>query len=301
MSGAAATARGNGVALALAAYTLWGLLPVYWKLLQAVPATEVLAHRVAWSVPFCALLAVAFGARGALRRLTGNVRELGVLALSAALIALNWGIYIWAVQAGRILEASLGYFLMPLLNVAAGRVLFGERLRPWQWLAVALAGAGVGNELLRLGVVPWVGLGLALTFVAYGVLRKRTLLDAANGLLVETALLAPAAVVYLLWLARGPGASFGNAGLPTDLLLILTGVVTALPLALHVAATRRLPLKDVGVLFYLTPSLSFLLGVYVYREPFGVVQLLSFACIWLALAVYTLEGRWQARAAGVSG
>lgn len=285
--------RARGLAYALAAYLAWGLLPVYFKALRAVPAVEVLAHRVVWSL---LLLAGLLAARGGVAAFRAPFRRdrLPLLALTTALISTNWLTYIWAVQAGRVLEASLGYFMNPLVNVLLGVAFLGERLSPRQRLAVLLAGAGVAVLVLRAGTFPWISLVLALSFALYGLLRKRAGVDAVGGLLGETALLAPLALGYLAWRAGAGTAAFG-AGARLSSLLAAAGVITALPLVWFTLGLHRLRLSTIGLVQYVAPSCQFLLAVLLYREPFGGAQAVAFGCIWGSLALYSWEALAYAR------
>lgn len=280
------SAQRTGIAAALAAYGIWGLVPIFFKQLGAVPALEIIAHRVLWSLLLVgALLAI----RGALRPVwqhARNPRTLAHAALAAALVMSNWFVFVWAVNAGRILETSLGYFITPLVTIVLGVVVLGERLRRRQWLAVVLAVIGVALEGARIGGLPWVALALAATFGSYGLLRKQLPVDAAGGLFLETACAAPLALLYLLWL--GPAGSFGMQPL-TDVLLIASGAVTAVPLLLFAVGARRLPLATMGFLQYVAPSLSFLVAILFYAEPMNAMRLLAFAVIWAGLALFSAD------------
>ena len=284
---AASDARARGFASALAAYVAWGLFPVYFKALAPVPPLHVLAHRIVWSLAFMGLLVTGQrrwrDVRAALRP-----RQLPAYAATTLLISANWLLFIWAVNAGRVLEASLGYFVNPLVNVLLGRFALGERLRPWQVAAVVLAAAGVLALVLRLGTVPWVSLALALTFGLYGLVRKKAGIDAVVGLLVETALLAPVALAGLTLLGIRGGAVFGPGG-RTAALLVGVGVVTAVPLVWFGAGMRSLRLSTMGLIQYVTPTSQFLLAVALYREPFTAAHAVAFGCIWTSLAMYTYD------------
>lgn len=284
-----------GAGLAAAAYALWGLFPVYFKAVAGVPAVEVLAHRVVWSVVVLAALIAVVGGWAKVRRILASRRVLATLTASALLLSLNWGVFIWAVAKGRVLECSLGYFINPLVSVVLAIVVLGERLRALQWLAVGLAALGVAHQVVRVGGVPWVALTLALSFGLYGLIRKLAPADALTGLFVETASLTPVALVYLLWLAANGEGAFGHAGLVVDGLLILAGPVTALPLLLFVAGARRIELVTAGLLQYIAPTGHFLLAVLAYGEPFTTTHLITFAAIWLALALYTASVLGQHR------
>lgn len=283
-----------GFAFALGAFTIWGLFPVYWKLLGHVDTLEILAHRVSWSVPFIAVVILARRHGAVVLEVLRRPRELALLAATAALISINWGIYIWAVAEERVVEASMGYFLTPLINVVFGLAMFRERLAGAQWLAVAIAACGVGALIFVHGTLPWVALALGMSFAAYGALRKKARSDSITGLLIETLLVSPLAWGYLL---LTPGGAFGTVSLSTNLLLIGAGAVTATPLLLFVAAARRLHYSTVGLVFYLTPSMQFVLGVFVYGEPLRSAELFAFACIWTALALFASHGFVTARRA----
>jgi chloramphenicol-sensitive protein RarD len=278
-----------GALAAAGAFGLWGLTPLYFKALEAVPALEIIAHRVLWSVPLLALMLNFGGGWGRLAALRRSPRLIATLALTMLLVTGNWLVYVWAVNAGRVLESSLGYFIVPLVSVALGALVLGERLSWPQRLAVALALAGVVNQVLQLGALPWVSLTLALTFGLYGLLRKRLPLDSVSALMVEVLLATPAAAIYLGWLAQRGETGFGRFGTGVDLLLAAAGVVTVVPLLLFTIGARRLTLSTLGFLQYLAPSLMFLLGVFLYGEPFTASQLLTFGLIWLGLALYSAD------------
>jgi chloramphenicol-sensitive protein RarD len=270
---------------------LWGLSPIYWRLLRHVDSRSLVAHRVVWSA---ATLVLALSARRmwpAVRDCLRDRRSLLTLCGSACLIAGNWGIFVWAVNHDRVLAASLGYYLTPLLNVLFGLLLFRERLTRLQWVALALAIVGVANQVRLVGGLPWVSLGVGASFAAYAALRKLVRTETTVGLFVETLILSPAAVLFLL-AAPGLGAASGfSAGRPTALLVLASGPVTVAPLILYVTATRRLPMTLVGLTFYTTPTLYFLTGVFLYREPMTPGHLVTFAFIWTGLAVYSLTLR----------
>ncbi|HET8539093.1 MAG TPA: EamA family transporter RarD [Anaeromyxobacter sp.] len=283
--------RARGVAYAVTTYLAWGLLPLYFKALRAVPAVEVLAHRVVWSL---LLLAAVVGARAGARGLAAPFRRVGPLAATTALIATNWLVYIWAVQSGRVLEASLGYFVNPLVNVLLGVAFLDEALSRRQRAAVALAGAGVAVLVVRAGTIPWISLVLAATFGLYGLLRKRAAIDPIGGLLAETALLAPPAIALLAWRAAAGAGAFGT-GAGTSLLLAAAGPITALPLVGFGLAVHRLRLSTMGLVQYLAPTGQFLLAVLLYREPFGPAHAAAFGLIWAALALYTTDAIARSR------
>lgn len=280
-----------GILMAAGAYISWGLLPVYWKLLGHVPTAQLLSHRIAWSF---VTLAVFLGLIGRLRplcgRLSPEVRRCYVLA--SLLIGVNWFIYVWSVNAGYIVEASLGYFITPLLSVLLGVFFLRERLRGLQWAPLALAAAGVVYLAFDYGRLPWIALVLASTFSLYGLVKKRAPLPAFEGLTLETALLLPPALAWLAWSEFDGKGVFLHAGTISDLLLIGAGAVTTAPLALFAAAAQRIPLSMIGILQYIAPTIQFLLGVFMYHEPFTRTQLAGFSMVWAAVALFLLE-RWR--------
>jgi chloramphenicol-sensitive protein RarD len=278
----------QGLFAAAGAYFLWGLFPIYWKLIDHVPALQIMSHRIVW----CALLVFTWLAlregMGWLRVLPASVWKM--LTGSALLIAGNWWLYIWAVNSGHIVETSLGYFINPLVSVLLGVVVLRERLNPRQWLAVAVAAAGVAWLTWQGGRLPWIALTLAVSFGGYGVLRKLAPVPAIQGLAVESGLLFLPALGVLLWVqAHGDGV-FLHVSTRTDVLLVLAGFITALPLVLFAYGARRIPLTMVGILQYLAPSLQLLVGVLMFGEPFSATQAIGFACIWAALAIYAIDG-----------
>jgi chloramphenicol-sensitive protein RarD len=274
-----------GVLFGLSAYGLWGVLPVYFKFLGGVPALDVVAHRVAWSLAALALLVTFVKGWPKVRRALAHGPSFRLLALTASLIAVNWLLYFYAIDTGHILAGSLGYYLNPLANILLGRLLLQERLSRLQWAAVALAGAGVA--VLAAGALDtlWISLTLCFSFAFYGLLRKRVKVDSVTGLTVETLLLFPLALGWLaLGLARGE-AVFGTTELHVGLLLA-SGVVSTIPLLLFTEAARRLRYSTVGMLQFIAPTLQFLLAVVVYGEPFTHAHRIAFAAIWVALALY---------------
>jgi chloramphenicol-sensitive protein RarD len=279
----------RGYLLGIAAYTAWGLFPLYFRMLQAIPAAEIIVHRVLWSALFGALLLGVWKHPGWWRELRENPRRLLLLAVSGSLIASNWLVYVWAVNNGRMIEASLGYYINPLVNVLLGLLLLGERLRRLQWLALGLAALGVAQQVWQLGSLPWVSLVLALTFGFYGLIRKQAPVAALPGLVVETWMLLPPALLWLLFGPSGVSAQASFWSTPDALWLALAGLVTLFPLICFNSAARHLPFTSLAFLQYLSPTLVLLLAVLVYGERFDPVRLLSFACIWLGLLVYSLD------------
>jgi chloramphenicol-sensitive protein RarD len=279
-----------GLAYALAAYLTWGLVPIFWKRLGVVPAIEVLAHRVVWSLLFVGVLVVASGAWGEVKAAARQRKTLVAMAASTTLIACNWGLFIWAVQSGKILQTSIGYYINPLVNVLLGVGLLGERLRRPQALAVGLAALGVVWLAVAQHVFPWISLALAFSFGLYGWVRKRASVAPLVGLFIETALTAPLAIALLSQRAHAGTGAFGERGALVTLLLIATGPVTALPLVWFAAAAKRLTLTTLGFVQYLTPSLTLALAVGVYHERLTPTHMVTFGFIWAALALYTADG-----------
>jgi chloramphenicol-sensitive protein RarD len=285
----------TGVAYATAAFLWWGASPIYWKAVGAVAADEMVAHRAMWSTVLLAAMLVARRRGAEVRALLADRRVLATLVLTTLLIAVNWLTYIWAMGHERVLEASLGYYINPLVNVLLGMVFLGERLRPAQRVAVGLAVVGVVVLTSEVGAVPWVALVLAGTFGLYGLLRKTVRVGPEVGLAAETTLLLPLAGLWLWHLGAEGRAAFPTAGLAVQGLVILSGVITVLPLVWFTHGTRRLPLATVGLLQYLSPTGQFLLAVLVYREPFSTPRLAAFACIWVGLAIFTWDLRVHLR------
>lgn len=283
--------RRNALIAGASAYLIWGLLPIYLKALAHVPAADVLAYRVLWSLALCVALALISGAMGATLAVLRDPRRLGLLTVSALVIGGNWLLYIWAIANNHVVDASLGYFINPLLNVLLGVVLLREKLDRAAQLAVALAVAGVVIMTVERGGLPWVSLTLAMSFAFYGLVRKYVPVAPVPGLLVETLVLAPAA---LLWMATGQRTALGG-DMATALLLIGAGPITAVPLMMFAYAARRLELTTIGLMQYVAPTMIFLLGVFAYHEPLSMPQLIAFALIWAGVAVYAADGIRQAR------
>lgn len=287
------------------AFMLWGLVPLFWKQLSHLSGVELIAHRAWWTFLFLLLLARHQGRLAELRQAFGSAQLIRLHALSGTLIALNWFTYVWAVAHDFIVEASLGYFLTPLVNVVSGRLFFRERLRPIQWAAISLAMTGVAVQVVAFGRLPWIALVLALSFGGYGVLRKQGPLGSTMGLAMETALLAPIALLFLVIVSASGGGALGRVG-PTDhVLLVSTGLVTAVPLLFFAIGARGLKLATLGLFQFLGPSMKLIVGTVVYHEPFGAVHVVSFGLIWLGLIGYTAEGfvvaRRSARVVPLSG
>lgn len=275
----------RGLWYGAAAYTIWGTFPLYWRMLRQVPALEVLAHRVLWSS--VALVLIVALVRGAVMWRTLTAPVLRTYAIASVLIAINWLTYIYGVGTERVVEVSLGYFITPLVNVLLGTVVLRERLRSMQWLAVALAAVGVAYLTWEYGSLPWIAFALAVSFGGYGLVKKRATLPALEGLTLETVVLLTPAVLFLL---LGAGRAFSVDDLATDAWLIGGGLVTIGPLLLFASAVRRVPLTTIGIIQYLSPTISFLLGVLVLREPFSRTQFAGFAFVWVAVALFTFDG-----------
>jgi chloramphenicol-sensitive protein RarD len=281
--------RARGFAYGLGAYGIWGLIPAYFKAVAFAPPLELLAHRVVWALGMLLAVGMHQDRLAELRAAVRTRRTLGLLAATTALIAVNWLIYIWAVFHGRIVEASLGYFITPLVNVLLGVMVLKERLERPVLMALLLAGCGVLWLTLLSGRPPWISLGLAASFGSYGLVRKLVPIGAVAGLTVETALLTPPTLAYLLVAGQWGTLAFLSGSLSRDLLLVSAGPITAIPLLMFAGAVRRLPLTSLGFLQYLSPSLQFLLAVLVYDEPFSAVQAGAFGLIWAALVVFAIH------------
>jgi chloramphenicol-sensitive protein RarD len=286
----------KGLWVAASAFLIWGAMPLYWHFLKVVPSLQIVAHRVLW----CAALVAAWlfwsQGRGWFAAVMANRRLAAMLALSSVCIGANWGLYIWAVNAGHVIESSLGYFINPLLSVVLGTVFLRERLTSIQWISVAIAALGVLWLTFNYGSFPWIALSLAVSFGIYGLIRKLAAVDSVTGLGVENAYLLLPAVAFLAWAeAQGQGGFFDAWGVGVDALLIFGGVVTAVPLIAFSYAVRRVPLSTVGLMQYIAPTMQFLTGVLIFREPFDSDRAIGFACIWVALAIFAGEGLWRAR------
>ncbi len=289
-----------GIGYACLAFVMWGLFPLYFQRIASVPALEVVLHRSAWSLLFVLGLLAWLRRWGWLRAFVVQPRRLAFFAFSALLLSGNWLVYVYAVQSGRVVEASLGYFINPLVNVLLGVLVLHERLRAAQWAAVALAACGVLWLGWLAGHPPWIALALAFSFGLYGLLRKTAPLGALEGLALETMLLAPLVLPALAWWTLSGQGAMARGDAALDAWLVVGGPLTALPLLLFAAGARRLPLATVGLLQYLSPSIQLALGIWVFGEPFSRSRLAGFACIWAALALYSLDGWRRSRAAAVA-
>jgi chloramphenicol-sensitive protein RarD len=279
----------RGFLLGAAAYLMWGLFPLYFPLLEPASATEILAHRVFWSLITMLVLVAAVRRWAQLRRMLGDRRRVGILTLAAALIAVNWGTYIWGVNNGHVIETSLGYFINPLVTVLMGVVLLGERLRPLQWAALGLAGAAVVGLTVEYGRPPWVALVLAFSFGSYGLAKKKANAGAVESLTFETLVIAPVALGYLVLLTVTGASTFTSEGPLHVALLLGMGVLTAVPLLCFGGAATRVSLTTLGLLQYVTPTMQFVLGVLVFQEPMPPMRWVGFGLVWVALVVFTVE------------
>jgi chloramphenicol-sensitive protein RarD len=279
----------RGFLLGAAAYLMWGLFPLYFPLLEPASATEILAHRVFWSLITMLVLVAAVRRWAQLRRMLGDRRRVGILTLAAALIAVNWGTYIWGVNNGHVIETSLGYFINPLVTVLMGVVILGERLRPLQWAALGLAGAAVVGLTVEYGRPPWVALVLAFSFGSYGLAKKKANAGAVESLTFETLVIAPVALGYLVLLTVTGASTFTSEGPLHVALLLGMGVLTAVPLLCFGGAATRVSLTTLGLLQYVTPTMQFVLGVLVFQEPMPPMRWVGFGLVWVALVIFTVE------------
>ncbi|NVJ50229.1 MAG: EamA family transporter RarD [Gammaproteobacteria bacterium] len=284
------TEQKQGYLAASMAYIWWGLAPIYFKALHHVAAMEILMHRIAWCVPTVILMMWILKQPLAIRAVWKNQKVFWALVLSTVLVSNNWFIFTWAVVNDRVLDTSLGYFINPLLSILLGVVLLKETMNKWQWFAVAVAALAVAYQIIMLGQVPWLSLALALTFALYGLVRKQTAVDSLNGLLVETLIAFPVAFIFISYQLGQPQSSFLNVGIETDLLLMAGGLITATPLILFAIGAKRLPLFVIGFLQFIAPTMTFILAIVVYREPFNFDKAITFGLIWLALAIYIVDG-----------
>lgn len=285
----------RGLAAATTAYLLWGLFPLYWVLLGHLPALEIIAHRIVWCALFVTALLVWLDGRDWLRRALAGRRVLPMLLLSSLLIGTNWGVYIWAVIHGRVVDASLGYFINPLLSVALGILVLRERLNRAQWAAIAIAAAGVIWLTFTQGSLPWIALLLAASFALYGLIRKQAAVEAVPGVAIESLLLTPPALAWLLWMGHTGQGAFPGGPPGQDWLLVFGGVLTALPLICFSYGARRIPYSLVGILQYISPSIQLACGVLLLGEAFDSTRAVGFGCIWLALAIYAQDAWRRAR------
>ncbi|MFM2486051.1 EamA family transporter RarD [Celerinatantimonas yamalensis] len=290
----------QGVIYALCAYLIWGIAPIYFKQLHGIGALEILAHRIIWSSVFIALLLGVSRGWQQVVNVLANPKQLLMLTITALLIGLNWLTYIWSINHDHLLDASLGYFINPLVNVVMGMLFLGERFRRMQWLAVALASIGVLIAVVQYGALPWIAVVLALTFSFYGLLRKQLKLAALSGLFIETTLLLPIALIYLFWIDPSSTSHLSNNSGTLDLLLVSAGIVTTVPLLFFAGAATRLRLSTLGFFQYIGPSLMFILATAIYGEPLTQAKLITFGFIWSALVIFSLDALDQRRRLSVT-
>jgi len=289
----------KGVWLAIGAYTIWGVFPIYWRWLETIPTVQLVAHRIVWSFVLLAIVLTVLRQWRAFRLEAAHWRIIRIYFVAGLLLSVNWGVYVWAVNAGNIVESSLGYFINPLVSVLLGVFILHERLRRGQWVAVGLATAGVLYLTVLYGAPPWIALILALSFGLYGLVKKMAPLGALHGLSLETGLLVVPMLLYLIFAeANGQGAFLHSEGVST-LLIVGTGIVTVVPLLMFASAVRLIPLSLVGILQYIAPTLQFLIGVLIFGEAFTRTQFVGFGLVWAAVILFTTENIWTRRQASL--
>ncbi|MFC1997770.1 EamA family transporter RarD [Chloroflexota bacterium] len=279
----------RGILYAISAYLLWGVFPIYWKLIHAIPALEIIAHRIVWAFILVFLVVWIRREWPQLRLSVNNRKVLLTYLATGLLLFINWLVYVWAVNAGYIVDTSLGYFINPLVNVVLGVIFLRERLRLWQWISVGIAALGVLYLTVSYGALPWIGLTLAFSFGFYGLLKKTAQLNSLHGFTLETGFLFIPAIIYLLALEINGQGSFPHGSTLETFLLILTGVATGVPLILFGAAAQLVPLSTLGFIQYIAPTLQFLIGVYIYGEEFTLERMIGFGLIWIALMIYSMD------------
>lgn len=286
----------KGMVYTVAAYALWGILPLYWSWLKEIPSGEILAHRIFWSFLFVLCVLIASKRMGQFKAVFSSPKQLFAVLLSSIIISGNWFIYIWAVNHGHVIESSLGYYINPLLSILLGMVVLREKLTIWQIVSVILAGIGVFIMTVEFGKIPWIAFSIALTFALYGLAKKLVKLDSMIALGVETLMVTPIAMIYLLFLETTGQGSIGNIPPVTLILLLCAGVLTAMPLYWFAQGAKRIPLSMIGIIAYLSPSTTLLLGIFLFKEPFTPTHAISFGLIWAALLLYSLSSLpWAAQ------
>lgn len=281
--------RTAGVVYAIAAYMLWGILPIYWKLINSIFSIEILANRIVWAFVFTIVIIGVTKQWEELRRIAKDKKQMFYIFIASILIAVNWGLYIWAVNSDRIVDASLGYYINPLFAVALGVMVFKEKINLWQGIALSTALIGVIIKTMQYGKIPWISLGLAVSFGLYGAMKKLVRTNSIVGLTLETIMITPIAAAYIAWRQFSGVGAFGREGALVTLLLIGSGAVTAVPLLLFSSGARRLPLSVLGLTQYISPTISLLIGIFVYHEGFTNIDMISFCFIWAALAIYSFS------------
>ena len=279
----------KGILYGIGAYVLWGFFPIYWKFLHPVPALQVIGHRIGWSFIMLAVYVLITKQWQDFRSVAFKAKTIGMYSIAAVLLSINWLIYVWGVNAGVIVETSLGYFINPLLSVLLGVIFLRERLRPMQWIPVGLAAVGVIYLTFVYGRLPWIALSLAFSFGFYGFVKKLSPLGSLYGLTLETGIVFPVALIYLVVVGVNGTGAFFHAGTLIDLFLIGAGIVTTIPLLMFASAAKQIPLTLVGLLQYIAPTLQFLIGVFVYKESFDFSHFIGFAIVWVALIFFAVE------------
>jgi chloramphenicol-sensitive protein RarD len=285
----------KGILYGIGAYLLWGIFPIYWKFLHEVNAVQVISHRIVWS--FVVLLIYIFVTKQwqEFRGLAFNAKTVAIYAIAGVLLSINWLIYVWGVNAGFVVETSLGYFINPLLSVLMGVIFLRERLRTVQWIPVILATVGVLYLTWAYHRLPWIALSLAFSFASYGLIKKLAPLGSLYGLTLETGIVFPIALAYLIVVAMNGSGAFLHTGVQVDLFLAASGVVTTIPLLMFASAAKQIPLTMVGLLQYIAPTMQFLLGIFLYKEPFSHSQLIGFGIVWIALVIFWVENTMSHR------
>jgi len=279
----------KGILNGIAAYAMWGVFPIYWKLLHEVSALQVIGHRISWSFILLIVFILLTRQWKDFRSAALTAKTIGIYAVASVLLTVNWLVYVWGVNAGFIVETSLGYFINPLISVLLGVIFLHERLRPAQWIPVALAAAGVTYLTLAYGRLPWIALSLAFSFGLYGFVKKLAPLGSLYGLTLETGIVFPIALIYLAFIGMNGTGAFLHEDAQIDLLLIGAGIVTTIPLLMFASAARQIPLTVVGLLQYIAPTMQFLIGVFLYKEPFDRAHLIGFGIVWVALIIFWVE------------
>lgn len=285
----------KGILSGIGAYALWGFFPIYWKYLHDVPALQVIGHRIAWSFVLLIFIILVSGQWTEFRAAVAQPKVIGIYSIAAILLSINWLVYVWGVNAGFIVETSLGYFINPLLSVLLGVLFLRERLRPTQWIPVSIAALGVIYLTAVYGRLPWIALSLAFSFGFYGLVKKLAPLGSLHGLTLETGIVFPVALIYLAILQAGGSGAFLHQSMLVDVFLIGAGVVTTIPLLMFASAARQIPLTVIGLLQYIAPTLQFLIGVFLYKEPFDQSHLIGFGIVWVALVIFWVENYWSRR------
>lgn len=289
----------KGVLYAIAAYFLWGIIPLYWKQVQYVSSIEILVGRVIWSFIFTTLFILLIKQRKHLMEDIGNLwknkRQSLLIFIASIIISINWGVYIWAVNNDLLLQASLGYYINPLISMLFGLLFFKEKISKATTVAIIIAGIGVGYQAILGGTIPWVSLTLALSFAFYGVIKKKIPLDATRGLAIETLYILPIAIIGYIYLMQTTEIAFMQIDWKTNVFLISTGIITAIPLVLFAKGAQKIPLYLLGFIQFLSPTIGLLIGIFVYKEPFTVTEFVTFICIWIAVIIFSVSKLVEAK------